>query len=210
MRIPHAPPPADKLMAGVSTPERMFRIFETVRASTSEGRYLHWDELRFRKPPEDLSHEDWWVGLKMHRRASYRSISLKDSNGNGFYFSVPDLVTNLLHQIDRGGGTFVQIPEQITNAEQRDRYVVRSLMEEAITSSQLEGAATTRDVAKKMLAEGRKPRDRSERMIVNNYVTMQRIMELKDKPLTPEMVFQVHREISENALDISDGAGRFR
>ncbi len=83
-------------------------------------------------------------------------------------------------------------------------------MEEAITSSQLEGAATTRDVAKKMLAEGRKPRDHSERMIVNNYVTMRRIMELKDKPLTPEMVFEVHREISEGALDTADGAGRFR
>jgi Fic family protein len=123
---------------------------------------------------------------------------------------VPDLVTDLLHQIDRGGGTFVEIPEQVTNAEQRDRYVVRSLMEEAITSSQLEGAATTREVAKKMLAEGRKPRDRSERMIVNNYMTMRRILELKEKPLTPEMVFQVHREISEDALDIPDGAGRFR
>jgi len=119
-------------------------------------------------------------------------------------------VTDLLHQIDRGGGTFVEIPEPITNAEQRDRYVVRSLMEEAITSSQLEGAATTREVAKKMLAEGRKPRDRSERMIVNNYVTMRRIIELRDNPLTPEMVFQVHREISEDALDIADGAGRFR
>jgi hypothetical protein len=61
---------------------------------------------------------------------------------------VPDLVTDLLHQIDRGGGTFVEIPEQITSAEHRDRYVVRSLMEQAITSSQLEGAATTREVAK--------------------------------------------------------------
>jgi Fic family protein len=123
---------------------------------------------------------------------------------------VPDLVTELLHQIDRGGGTFVQIPEPITNVEQRDRYVVRSLMEEAITSSQLEGAATTREVAKKMLAEGRKPRDRSEQMIANNYRTMRRIVELQASPLSPEMVFEIHREISEYALDAADGAGRFR
>jgi Fic family protein len=47
-------------------------------------------------------------------------------------------------------------------------------------------------------------------MIVNNYMTMRRILDLRDKPLTPDMVFQIHREISENALDISDGAGRFR
>src|SRR5207249_11612300 len=115
--------------------------------------------------------EQWWFVCKMHRRSGYREVPLKGSEGQGFYFTVPDLVTDLLHQIDRGGGTLVEIPEPVTNTEQRDRYVVRSLMEEAITSSQLEGAATTREVAKKMLAEGRKPRDRSERMIYTNYLT---------------------------------------
>ncbi len=210
MRIPQTPPLFNKLMVGLQKPERLIKIVQAVGGSTCDGRFLHWDELRFRKPPEGLTHEEWWLGLKMHRRFGHRTIALKDADKSEFRFTVPDLVTDLLHQIDRGGGTFVEIPEQITNAEQRDRYVVRSLMEEAITSSQLEGAATTREVAKKMLAEGRKPRDRSERMIVNNYITMRRILELKDKPLTPEMVFQVHREISEDALDIPDGSGRFR
>ena len=197
-------------MGGLQKPEKLHKILQGVGGLTSDGRYLHWDELRFRKPPEDWTHEDWWLGLKMRRLASYRTIPLKDTLGREFRFAVPDLVTDLLHQIDRGGGTFVEIPEQVTNPEQRDRYVVRSLMEEAITSSQLEGAATTREVAKKMLAEGRKPRDRGEQMILNNYVTMRHILELKGKPLTPEMVLQVHREISEEALDIADGAGRFR
>lgn len=210
MRIPQRPLSFNKLLAGLVKPERLVAILQSVSSPTCEGRYLHWDELRFRKPPEDLTHEEWWLGLKMHRRSGYRTISLKDVGGHRFHFTVTDLVTDLLHQIDRGGGTFVVIPEQVTNAGQRDRYVVRSLMEEAITSSQLEGAATTREVAKKMLTEGRKPRDQSERMIVNNYMTMRRIIELKDKPLTPEMVFEVHREISEGALDLPDGAGRFR
>jgi Fic family protein len=210
MRIPKTSPSFKKLVTGLSEPDRLFTILQAVSSPTCEGRYLHWDELRFRKPPEGLTHQEWWLGLKMRRQTGYRTIPLKDEGGQEFHFTVPDLVTDLLHQIDRGGGTFVEIPEQVTNTGQRDRYVVRSLMEEAITSSQLEGAATTREVAKKMLAEGRKPRDRSERMIVNNYMTMQRIIELKNKLLSPDMVFQVHREISEGALDIADGAGRFR
>lgn len=210
MRIPQTPPTFRSLITTPNRLDKLEAILQAVSSPTSDGQYLHWDELRFRKPPGGLPHEDWWLGLKFRRQTGYRSIPLKNISGQQFHFNVPDLVTDLLHQIDRGGGTFVEIPEQITNAEQRDRYVVRSLMEEAITSSQLEGAATTREVAKKMLAEGRKPRDRSERMIVNNYITMRRILELKDKPLTQEMVFQVHREISESALDIPDGAGRFR
>lgn len=210
MRLPQTPPTFRSLTSGLNRLDKLDTILQAVSNTTCDGRYLHWDELRFRKPPEGLTHEDWWLGLKLRRQAGFRTIPLKDTPGQKFHFTVPDLVTDLLHQIDRGGGTFVEIPEQVTNADERDRYVVRSLMEEAITSSQLEGAATTRDVAKKMLSEGRKPRDRSERMIVNNYVTMRRIMELKGKPLTPELVFQIHREISDGALEIADGAGRFR
>ena len=210
MRLPQQPPPFQEIFEASSRSERLAPIFLSVSSPTSEGHYFHWDEIRFRTPPAGLSHEEWWLGLKMHRRSGYRTIALKDTGGRACHYFVPDLVTDLLHQIDRGGGTFVEIPEQVTSVEQRDRYVVRSLMEEAITSSQLEGAATTREVAKKMLAEGRKPRDHGERMIVNNYVTMKRISELKTQPLTPEMVLEIHREISEGALDLPDGGGRFR
>jgi Fic family protein len=210
MRMPHTPPPFRKLVSGLGSPDKLDAVLEAVRDAASDGRYLHWDEMRFRRPPEGLNHEEWWFGLKLHRKTSSKAIPLKDSQGENFRFAVPDLVADLLHQIDRGSGTYVEIPEQVTNAEQRDRYVVRSLMEEAITSSQLEGAVTTREVAKKMLSEGRKPRDRSERMIVNNYLTMRRILELKDKPLTSGMVLQIHREISEGALETAGGAGRLR
>ena len=210
MRKPEIPPSFRELVENFPKTERLSEIFQAVPGPAIDGHYFHWEELKYRKPPEGLTKNNWWFGLKMRRQTGNKTIPLTDTAGNNFRFSVPDLVADLLHQIDRGGGTFVEIPEQITNAEQRDRYVVRSLMEEAITSSQLEGAATTREVAKKMLAENRKPRDRSERMIFNNYVTMRRIMEMKNKPLTPEMVFQIHRQISEDALDIPDGAGRFR
>lgn len=210
MRIPQSPPSFEKLFTGLANPEKLNVIFQAVGDSNVEQRYLHWNELRFRKPPKGLTHEDWWFGLKLSRRTGQKTIPLKDTHGRRFHFTVPDLVTDLLHQIDRGGGTFVQVPEQVTNAEQRDRYVVRSLMEEAITSSQLEGAATTREVAKKMLADGRKPKDRSERMIVNNYVTMRHILKLRDKKMTPDLVFQIHEEVSLGVLDNPGGAGRFR
>lgn len=210
MRKPQAPPALKQLLGDLAKPKRLFEILHAVPSPTSEGAYLHWDEIRFRQPPKDLTLHEWWLGLKMQRQTGARAIPLTDSQGKRFRFTAPDLVADLLHQIDRGGGTLVEIQEQIANTAQRDRYVVRSLLEEAITSSQLEGAATTREVAKKMLAEGRKPRDHSERMIVNNYVTMRHVLELKDQPLTPERVFEIHRKISEEALDVPDAAGRFR
>ncbi|MBV9122210.1 MAG: hypothetical protein JO112_02470, partial [Planctomycetes bacterium] len=67
------------------------------------------------------------------------------------------------------------LPKEVVPAlgDLRDHVIIRSLMEEAIATSQIEGAVTTRKVAKEMLLTNRKPRNRSEQMIVNSYRTIQ-------------------------------------
>ncbi len=172
--------------------------------------YPHWDKLRHLKPPEGLSSEEWWLGIKLRRGGLLKEIPLKDKAGRPFLFGVPDLVQAELHNIDVGAGRTIGVPEPITNPQTRDKYLIRSLIEEAITSSQLEGAATTREVAKEMIRSGRPPRDNSERMILNNYLTMQRIMELRETALSPEMVFSIHRLVTESTLDDPTAAGRCR
>ncbi|HYM85151.1 MAG TPA: Fic family protein, partial [Pseudoxanthomonas sp.] len=76
--------------------------------------------------------------------------------------------------------------------------------------SQLEGAGTTRAVAKDMLRSGRAPRDHSERMIHNNYLAMQELKRWRDQPLTPDAVFEIHRLLTTDTLDDPSAAGRFR
>lgn len=85
-------------------------------------------------------------------------------------------------------------------------------IEESINSSQLEGASTTRKVAKEMLRTGRDPKDHSEKMIVNNHRAMQFIRDYKDEHLTPSMVFELHRILTEGTLAPEDikKAGAFR
>jgi Fic family protein len=62
-----------------------------------------------------------------------------------------------------------------------------------------------------MIRTGRPPRDTDEQMILNNYVTMQRITKLKGESLTPEMVFEIHKLVTEKTLpDNPTAAGRFR
>ena len=207
MRLPQFPPNFEDLIIEV-TPERMIQLARHTRTGT--GRYLHWDELRHRPPPEDVSHREWWLALKLFRINALQPICLKDKEGRPFQFAVPEGVLQELHQIDLGTGGLVSIPEPIVNPQTRDRYLVRSLMEEAITSSQLEGAATTRKVAKDMIRTGRRPRDTSERMILNNYLTMQRILDLKSSALSPELVLEIHRLITDKTLEGPTAAGRFR
>ena len=106
----------------------------------------------------------------------------------------------MLHSIDRNAGGQITLPDPITNPQTRNRYIQSSLIEEAITSSQLEGAATTRDQAKQLIRSGRKPTDIGERMILNNYRAMQLISTLKYEKLTPSIVDEIHATITENTL----------
>lgn len=210
MRIPKIPPKLADLITAMSNPERLAELFALMGQFKTQRKYLHWDKLQHYPPPKGFNHSEWWLGLKLSRMDALRPIGLKDKAGKPFQFAVPELVMEELHQIDIGTGGLISLPEPITNPQTRDRYLVSSLMEEAITSSQLEGAVTTREVAKEMIRTGRKPRDISERMILNNYITMQRIRELKTEPLSQELVFQIHRLVTQNTLDNPDAAGRFR
>ena len=210
MRIPQKPPRLADLFAALKDPEWIAKLFSLAQSTTPPMHYVHWDKLRRYPAPEGITHEERWLILKISRLNALKPIGLSDKTGRPFQFAVPELVMEELHQIDLGAGGLVSLPEAITNPQTRDRYLVSSLMEEAITSSQLEGAVTTRAVAKEMIRTGRRPRDTSEQMILNNYATMQRIRELKASALTPELVFEIHRLVTEKTLDDETAAGRLR
>ncbi len=207
MKVPRTPPSLGSITEKLG-PQGVLRLLNI--EPLQQGRYLHWDELRHRPVPEGLDHESWWAGIKIARQASSRPLPLIDKQGRAMSFATPDLVLKALHEIDRQAAGEIVMDHPIVSGEDRNRYLINSLIEEAITSSQLEGASTTREVAKDMLRSGRKPRDASERMILNNYRVMQQIRRLKDKPFTPELILELHRIATENTLDPPDAAGRLR
>ena len=123
---------------------------------------------------------------------------------------LPDPVLRYLHEIDQNASGGIQLAEEVTNPSTRDRYIINSLIEESITSSQLEGASTTAEVARDMIRSGRRPIDRSERMILNNFSAMKFVQENRLEKLTPELVFELHRMVTDGTLDDPEKAGCFR
>lgn len=121
-----------------------------------------------------------------------------------------DRVLELLHEIDRHASGEIVVSDRVTDPAQRDRYIISSLIDEAIASSQLEGASTTSLVARKMLRSGREPRTHGERMILNNYSAMSWVRDNAKKPIHPEAVLELHRILCADTLEDPEAAGRLR
>lgn len=206
MRMLRTPPPLQELVRKVG----LDRFWELFSQKLPDDPYLHWDEVRHRSPPEGMTIEEWWLNLRHHRQSQSKALPLSDAKGGSFTWFLTDRMLLILHKLDMRAGGTVLMPAQVTNPATRDQYYVSSLMEEAITSSQIEGAATTREVARDMLRSQRVPKDNSERMILNNYLTMREMEQWKHQKLTPELIFEIHRKITENTLDDPTAAGRLR
>ena len=208
MRMPVTPPPMPALLR--TRAERIGDLISSGIGRLPENKYLHWSKLKYVQPPEGFSSEDWWLAVKMARFSVRHALPLADKQGRPFAFSDSGYLYRMLHQVDQGAGGRIELPADVVNADSRNRYLVNSLIEEAITSSQLEGAATTRLVAKDMLRSGRPPRDRSERMIFNNYRGMEFLSEIVREDLSVPILLDLHRILTEGTFDDPDAAGRFR
>ena len=171
----------------------------------------NWDEIRHRKPPKGLSKEQYWLSLKLGRRLQSLSPALLDKQNHPFVFSNPDMVLRQLHEVDkRGPGDLIFDNVSENRRQSRFRMLIRPHVEEAIQSSLLEGASTTREKAKKLLDSGRDPETHVERMIWNNLQANEFVQHVKDDKLTPAHIRELHRIVTDNTLDDPGFAGRWR
>lgn len=168
--------------------------------------YDYWDKVKYKKPlPNGVTPEMLWSYVK----ASRLKQSVMIWHKYGIKFCVTSHIQRLCHEFDMLFRSFWSSENDSQSAE-RKYYLASSLMEEAIYSSQMEGASTTRVVAKEMLRKNKSPQNKSQQMIVNNYNTIQYITQHRNDPLTEENLLHIHRLMTENTLDDPNNVGRFR
>lgn len=166
--------------------------------------YLYWDKIKYKN--KSINPEQYWSVVKLSRSLNKQIIQFGTYN---FNFNITDYILRLLHYFDLhiGGNLGSNIG---INDTDKNKYLISSIMEEAISSSQMEGANTTRKKAKEMIQKETAPKNKSEQMIMNNYLTMKYIVQHKDDNLTPESLLYIHKQISKNTLENKEEEGRFR
>ncbi|MBA4168355.1 MAG: hypothetical protein H0X41_12580, partial [Chitinophagaceae bacterium] len=146
MRMPEKPPGllADYSYGQVLQDLIQFNKFNEFFA-LNENDYPYWEKWKYISHEWNYDPKKLWLGVKSNRHGNRLYLEGLPP----FILNVPSVVQQFLHEFDMNLGGSLQA-DDIIPSQEKDRYLLSSLMEEAIASSQLEGAVTTRKLAKEM------------------------------------------------------------
>nr|WP_322623379.1 Fic family protein [uncultured Flavobacterium sp.] len=169
-----------------------------------QDNYLYWDKVKYKA--RDCSAEELWNAIKLYRYIKGTTVHF---NKYSFTFMLTDFIQKALHQFDLHIGGVLGSNIGIAETD-KTKFIISSIIEESISSSQMEGASTTRKKAKEMIQKEKKPKNKSEQMIMNNFITMKHIVNYKSENITPEKILYIHKLISADTLDDKNDEGAFR
>jgi len=213
MSIIEPPPKLDSVFNDVASFTKIFKIAQMPQLQSlihkANDQYFYWSEIRYRMPADvEFKAEEVWAYLKLGRNANRKAASIKDKNNQFFTYWIPDCLHRDISEVDKwsGGRIITDQPSLPT----KERFIINSLMDEAIASSQLEGASTEYRVAKEMLVSGRKPQDKNEQMIFNNWKAMQYIRENAQKKFSMDKLFELQAILTQDTLEHPEDSGKLR
>lgn len=173
----------------------------------NETRYYYWDKWKFIAKDWKLDPSHLWSAVKVSRLLNYVVIP-KSVVGKDFRAANHSIIQRHLHEFDLHLGGSIRTGAVIPSAD-REQFLQSSLMEESIASSQLEGAATSRKIAREMLESNRKPVNAAEQMILNNYEAMKWVVANQEKSFTTANILKLQGILTRNTL-VDQDVGRFR
>jgi Fic family protein len=192
-------------------PEKIDEYLGLFSPVDSKGRYLHYDEFKYRVPKELDANVSWSI-VKMARNRQLKSIlSIGEPLKHCKFYLTPS-IQKAISETDRNttSASLEWMCSKI-GEEKHLEYLLNDLVEdEAISSSQLEGAATTTKVAKDLLKRKRKPRSPDEKMIVGNFKMMKFAWDNRHKDLSVDLILALHQEGVDNIDNDNYTPGVFR
>jgi len=181
------------------------RYFTTYKEVDDKSRYLYWEDFKWRVEKGDDPLMAWYA-VKLARTSGRKNVSLHSKEDTFFNYAIHETLQEKLYQIMEFSRVGLVPSDSIGN-----EYLLSSLViEEAINSSQLEGASTTRRVAKQMLQTNRKPQTEDEQMIVNNYLLMKELKVEKEEALSIDLILRFHKIATEHTQHNAVVPGEFR
>jgi len=178
----------------------------------TQERYTPLDDIKYRLDSLGLKQDDWEslkikiLGLRKLNSVPF-FVNCLDKK---FWFFPADCINKKIRELEfLGNKLFERINNQKTFKEE---FLMNSSIEEAITSAIYEGANSTRAKAKQLISSGKKPMNKDEWMLVNNYRVLNWIKDNCEEDISIDSILKVHSIVTQNTLDGDDAnfCGKFR
>ncbi|WP_248800668.1 Fic family protein [Pseudomonas sp. MWU13-2105] len=192
-------------------PDKAGAYLELSHCVDSKGRYLHFDKLRFRIP-SDLDPALAWSVVKHARLRQLTDVLfLGDPPKNCSFLYTPAMHIAISACDQHTTTAALEWMCSKIGETKHLHYLLNDLIEdEAISSSQLEGAATTTKAAKDLLKRKRGARTLDEKMIIGNFKMMNHAWDFREHALTLDIISDLHQVGVEGINDESYRPGEFR
>ena len=140
-----------------------------------------------------------WPEIQKARKARSQELPLRAANGSPFWWVLTDSIVAQSEDV-----LALARRELEFEAVYRD-----ALLDEAVFSSIIEGAFTTKKDAREFIEKGRTPKNKSEQMVKNNYEALTYVLEHIDAPITEQIVFDIYALVTKDTLEEDYSTDRY-
>lgn len=159
-------------------------------------RYLSRQEIIHRLPVS-ISIQQFWPELEKERRKRGQELPLLAQNGKPFWFV-------LTGGIEKQCDAIAELARRdiAFTGPEFDALFQDAVVDEAVYSSVIEGAFTSREQAIDFIRQNKQPRNKSEQMVKNNYDALTYVLEHLEDEISEETILQIAQIVTRSAAEV--------
>ena len=159
-------------------------------------RYLSRQEIIHRLPVS-ISIQKFWPELEKERRKRSQKLPLLAQDGKPFWFV-------LTGGIEKQCDAIAELARRdiAFTGPEFDALFQDAVVDEAVYSSVIEGAFTSREQAVDFIRQNKQPRNKSEQMVKNNYDALTYVLEHLEDEISEETILQIANIVTRSAAEV--------
>lgn len=146
--------------------------------------------------PVSLPISKVWPELQKARRKKSENLPLLTIDDAPFWWVLTESISSQADEV-----ISLARREIVFDRPEYEEAFREAVLDEAVYSSVIEGAFTTKKEAREFIHEGRAPKNKSEQMVKNNYEALTYVLEHIDEPITAHTIFDIYALVTKDTLE---------
>ena len=155
--------------------------------------------------PVSLPISKVWPELQKARRDKSESLPLLSIDGKPFWWVLTESISSQADEV-----ISLARREIVFDRPEYEEAFREAVLDEAVYSSVIEGAFTTKKEAREFIHEGRSPKNKSEQMVKSNYEALTYVLEHIDESITEQTIFDIYALATKDTFEADVPTNAYR